>query len=70
MKKNECGQCNDWTCSECARPSVKSNGVTINADLYAAEFLLYAFHFEGDAAPKRSNTGSRAVPLMMLACEG
>jgi hypothetical protein len=70
MKKNQCIHCNDQTCRECSRPGVKLNGVNINPDLYAAEFILYAFHFQQETSQKKSNTSSRTIPLGILASEG
>ena len=70
MKKNQCIHCNDQVCRGCSRLSVKLNGANINPDLYAAEFMLYAFHFQEETNQKRSNTSSRTIPLMMLASEG
>lgn len=70
MKKNDCLLCLDKSCHNCTRHAVQSNGVNIDPDLYAAEFMLYAFHFQQDPEQKRSNTATRAIPLMIMATEG
>jgi hypothetical protein len=49
MKKNECINCNNSYCRECSKLTVNSNGGNINHDSYAAEFILYAFHFHEEA---------------------
>jgi hypothetical protein len=70
MKKNDCIHCANKTCGDCSKLFEKSNEVNINPDLYAAEFLLYAFHFQQEIEEKKSNAGTRTIPLMMLASEG
>lgn len=70
MKKNDCKHCHDQTCRECGRQTLKSTGASVNPDSYAAEFLLYAFHFRHQIDSRRSNTGNHSVPLMLLASEG
>lgn len=70
MKKNEC------TCASSGAPNCRPcNGRTdyeserIDANLYAAEFFLYAFHFDNDAEKRRPTT-SASNALRVLVSEG
>lgn len=72
MKKSECNYCKknpDRHCIVCGGLSHESNKETFHSTLYAAEFLLYAFHFE---SYEQRNDSERAPahPFMMLVAEG
>lgn len=73
MKKNECNYCKQHPgrpCHPCSAVTHDStNKETSYSTLYAAEFLLYAFHFvnrEGSIISEQAP----AHPLMMLVAEG
>lgn len=56
-------------CLVCDNEHTNSSQVAIDANLYAAEFLLYAFHFENHDREMRSKS-TGAHPLMMMVTEG
>jgi hypothetical protein len=72
MKKNECNYCKnnqDHPCIVCGGLCHESSRETFHSTLYAAEFLLYAFHFE-DRKEGNVSQPAAAHPLMMLVAEG
>lgn len=72
MKKKECIHSEYHTgeaCLYCGHNHVKQNGITVRPDSYAAEFLLYAFHFESQVENENTNT-MRANAFRMLVTEG
>ena len=72
MKKQECNHCQNnpsHQCLACGNDNAASNNIAMQSNLYAAEFMLYAFHFENHNA----DAGSRptgAHPLMMSVARG
>ena len=72
MKKQECNYCQNnpvRRCVVCGNENTDSKNITVESNLYAAEFLLYAFHFDDlDRHNRSKSTG--AHPLRMLIAEG
>ena len=72
MKEQKCNNCQNnpaHRCSVCGNEHKDSSQMAIHSNLYAAEFLLYAFHFEDHDRETRSKSTS-AHPLMMMVTEG
>ena len=72
MSKQECNYCQNNPvrgCMECGNETMDSKNMAIESNLYAAEFLLYAFHFDDLDGHNRPKPIS-AHPLMMLIAEG
>lgn len=57
------------SCAQCGEQGEKRIAPGISANLYAAEFLLYAFHFEQEHRRAEANS-KLATSLMMMAVEG
>jgi hypothetical protein len=72
MKKQECNHCQNnpgHRCLVCGSDNKDSNNMGIQSNLYAAEFMLYAFHFEDHSADAGSRS-TNANPLMMSVARG
>lgn len=72
MKKEQCNSCKSkisQTCSACGSQGHDLNSETYHPTLYAAEFLLYAFHFDNQEGFARSEQVA-VHSLMMLVAEG
>jgi len=73
MKKNECNYCKKYPgepCLVCGSLSHDSNNTeTFHSTLYAAEFLLYAFHF-GSCDRNSDSEKAPAHPFRILVAEG
>jgi hypothetical protein len=68
MKKQECNNCQNnpgHRCGVCGSDNADSNNIAIQSNLYAAEFMLYAFHFGNSTDAASRPTGTH--PLMMVA---
>jgi hypothetical protein len=73
MKKQECKHFKNLPgqiCQECLRDTEKSNDMISDLNLYAAEFLLYAFHFEHHTENSRQINAITVSPFLLLATEG
>lgn len=73
MKKHECIYCSDdldQSCFECDDRNEKQTSINIDSNLYAAEFLLYAFHFSNHSDSTVQKNSLPVNPFMILAAEG
>lgn len=73
MKKHECNYCSQHPAEACllcgSLEYDANNPESFYSTLYAAEFLLYAFHFERDDQANGIEQSPKHA-LMILAAEG
>jgi hypothetical protein len=71
MKKQLCNHFNAFPgpCQECVLTVDMPRDVVQDQNLYAAEFLLYAFHFESETNQAKQKN-SEVHPFMMMVTEG
>ena len=72
MRTQECNYCQNnpaHRCLVCGNEQKESSQMAVHSNLYSAEFLLYAFHFENHDRETGSKITS-AHPLRMMVIEG
>ena len=73
MRKQDCNYCQNTNhvhrCPVCGNEHTDANTMDIHSNLYAAEFMLYAFHFDDPDGDSRSKLAA-ARSLMMMVAEG
>ena len=72
MRKQECNYCQNnhvHRCPVCGNESADVHAMESYTNLYAAEFMLYAFHFDNPDGDSRSKSIA-ARSLMMMVTEG
>ena len=72
MRKQECNYCQNnpvRRCPVCDNEDASKNTIDIDSNLYAAEFMLYAFHFDDLNGGNRSKQAA-AHSMMMMVAEG
>ena len=71
MSKQKCNYCQNNQvnrCPVCGNENKHENTIDMHSNLYAAEFMLYAFHFDPDGG--RKSNPAAAYHLMMMVVEG
>lgn len=66
MKKQKC-ECKNNYNSTCGHCTTSQERWTTDSNLYAAEYLLYAFHFEDKIRPREEHS---VHAFRMMAIEG
>ena len=71
MRKQECNYCQNnhlRRCPVCDNEDTSKNTIDNHSNLYAAEFMLYAFHFDDLDRTNRSKQAAHS--MMMMVAEG